>query len=377
MKKTKIDAADMSGPHVEPIPTATVDELQLLLFGADADPKDVDRWLQQGFEFCKKPELSFGLSQLYGGPCGILAPLQAYIIHDLVFSEHSVIPQEEQKGAPLSGITVEQREDALARVLTRCIVQAARSQDEPQPLRVVTGEYPEALQCATFGDEGELLQYIKDNLDSQFHRDAGVFLYVYSVLLSRGVSRIRADMDDMSAPLVGRFGHCSQELVNLMICGHAVTNVHDNDKNLGAENDASAFILHGIPCQSDVGFLTLLEALHYGQVGDFYKQPKFPIWVVGSSSHYTVMFATDPRVGRMSKHSAAVKQWRSIFLEYDPHENGFVEIHHLGTIATKCSRPESPEELQRKLDPQNMGIVLWGDFLSFMMVCCFVLWFGV
>lgn len=35
---------------------------------------------------------------------------------------------------------------------------------------------------------------------------------------------------------------------------------------------------------AQVGFLTLLEALHYCQVGEHLKRPTWPIWVVGSES---------------------------------------------------------------------------------------------
>ena len=67
-------------------------------------------------------------------------------------------------------------------------------------------------------------------------------------------------MDDFTQPLVQRFGHCSQELVNLVICGQAVSNVFDGDKDVGGLK------VKGIPQTYDIGYLTLLEALRYSKV---------------------------------------------------------------------------------------------------------------
>ena len=59
-----------------------------------------------------------------------------------------------------------------------------------------------------------------------FSSSAGVLLLLWSTLLSRGLGRVSADMDE-AAPLVARFGHCTQELLNLMLTGTASSNVFD------------------------------------------------------------------------------------------------------------------------------------------------------
>ena len=46
-----------------------------------------------------------------------------------------------------------------------------------------------------------------------------------------------------------------------------------------------------LPPTIQVGFLTLLEALHLCKAGQHLKRPSCPIWVLGSESHYTVLFA--------------------------------------------------------------------------------------
>ena len=52
-------------------------------------------------------------------------------------------------------------------------------------------------------------------------------------------------------------------------------------------------ILKGIEKESDIGFLTLFEAYGYFQVGNSYKYPNTPIWIICSESHYSVLFSTD------------------------------------------------------------------------------------
>ena len=73
-----------------------------------------------------------------------------------------------------------------------------------------------------------------------------------------------------------------------MLVGQSKSNVHDGDKDLGDN-----FILKGIDKRSDVGFLTYFEYFGYFTVGENYKTPRVPIWIVQSESHYSVLFALD------------------------------------------------------------------------------------
>ena len=76
-----------------------------------------------------------------------------------------------------------------------------------------------------------------------------------------------------------------------MLVGHARSNVHDGEKDLGDN-----YILKGIDTRSHVGFLTFFEFYGYFQVGENLKSPQVPIWIVCSESHYTVLFGVDARV---------------------------------------------------------------------------------
>ncbi|EER17086.1 conserved hypothetical protein [Perkinsus marinus ATCC 50983] len=112
---------------------------------------------------------------------------------------------------------------------------------------------------------------------------------VLSLILTRGGPAVcRSDMDDPSSVLVGMFGHCSQELVNLCLLGRCVSNVFDGEESMGG-----GMMLRGVPVEVPVvvGYITELEALRYVTVGSQYKNPLLPFWVIGSPNHYTLLYS--------------------------------------------------------------------------------------
>lgn len=113
--------------------------------------------------------------------------------------------------------------------------------------------------------------------------------------------------------------------------------------------------------RAEVGYLTLLEAMRYGEVGQNYKQPKVPIWVIGSSSHYTALFALNPRVGAVSEEQAESQRIRKVFNELDPEENGFIPSAQLGALLDKLgvSAHLDAQTALSRIDPQGLGICLW------------------
>lgn len=127
---------------------------------------------------------------------------------------------------------------------------------------------------------------------SQSQGCQGVILLVYSVILTKGMSNIREEMDLEGNTLINEHGYACQELINLMLVGEAKSNVHDGDRDMG-----DGLVLGGINHQSDVGFLTFFEAFGYFQVGKNLKEPRLPIWIVCSESHYSVIFSVDSKLG--------------------------------------------------------------------------------
>ena len=69
----------------ELLPKEDIDELLLVLFGPESfcNMEDQDRWYSQGLGFMKdgdnmnhNSDIRFGLLQIHGGPCGVMAPVQ-------------------------------------------------------------------------------------------------------------------------------------------------------------------------------------------------------------------------------------------------------------------------------------------------------------
>lgn len=120
-------------------------------------------------------------------------------------------------------------------------------------------------------------------------------LILISAILSRGLDRyvffhfssimilckfannsLIRDLEPTST-LLGKDLECSNELINLLIIGHAVSDflndIHDSSM-LGA-------VKKGPKQRSDVGFLSCAD-----KIGSFYKTPRFPIWIVRLADHH-------------------------------------------------------------------------------------------
>ena len=100
---------------------------------------------------------------------------------------------------------------------------------------------------------------------------------------------IADDMDSPGLALIGSHGYCSQEMVNLLLFGSAVSNTFDGDVTLGSA-PADVTVLKGVSKRSDIGLLSLFEHYKSVTVGERLKSPSFPVWVVCSESHFTVIW---------------------------------------------------------------------------------------
>jgi hypothetical protein len=367
-------------------------EVLLTLFGDDPMTlDDAKGWMQQGFQFhqsgagnpAASQALTFGLAQKYGGPCGVLAAVQGFLLVKLI---GSIVSDESKKAAgddhksapsvPLNPSPEEARAAlvwALATILDRArtapVTGNAHVDYSKKKFVIVLGSletFPIAEQVIELDSFGEVENALMENI-RYFESDIGVLLFVVSVMLTRGIEQVQADRDDTSQPLVQKFGHSSQDLVNLCLCGKAVSNLHDGDKYLGDDPnpDPSAFALKGIPSEVPVGLLTSLEALRYSKVGSYYKNPINPVWVIGSPSHYTVLFGLDKSICAMSDSEKKEQKIREIFNQLDPQELGFVPVERMSDLIAKLDLDvDSQMKLRNRLDPDGMGIVVWTDFWS-------------
>mmetsp|Transcript_97290 Transcript_97290/g.253539 ORF Transcript_97290/g.253539 Transcript_97290/m.253539 type:complete len:379 (-) Transcript_97290:96-1232(-) len=236
----------------------------------------------------------YGLQQVEGGPCGVIAVAQAFLIRALLL-----------RGAPVLEVDEKTRQealvDAVCEILFSNVGDGKRafillpSSAAAMPL---SAAQLRCLQPAQFSS----LEQMRHYLQQRPYREAlfspsgcGLALLLYSLIWTRGTRGIReSDADDpKAAVMIGGHGYCTQELVNLMVFGRAYSNVFDGTKRLGSAKEGWA-VLQGAPRRPSVGFLSLFEAFKCIEVGTRYKGPVSPIWVVCAESHYTTLFALDP-----------------------------------------------------------------------------------
>ena len=246
-----------------------------------------------------KEDLFFGILQNEGGPCGVIGALQAFVLKYIIFhndlSEFGECEMKERErirwncvylgiseilyqlnGEWVFMVCVDDKKSVEGRV--------ARI-DECLGRRVEVSSLLDVFkQVAEFGEE--------------FRSEQGVALLLYSVILTKGVSQIQEEMDDKEVPLIGQHSHCQQELVNLLLTGTASSNCFDGDQIVDHN-----YRLKGIQSQSQIGFLSIFEHYQYLTIGQNYKTPLYPIWLVSKEFHYSLIFTTHSTLLTQEVHS--------------------------------------------------------------------------
>lgn len=72
----------------EPVTIETAVELRKILFRSTSRSFNAE-WIKQGFHFSVHPLLLYGLIQDKGGPCGLLAAVQAYVLKFLLVDDRN------------------------------------------------------------------------------------------------------------------------------------------------------------------------------------------------------------------------------------------------------------------------------------------------
>lgn len=143
--------------------------------------------------------------------------------------------------------------------------------------------------------------------------------------------------------------------MNLLLCGEAVSNVFDGKVDFGG-----GMFLNGIPNDVEVGFLTLLESLNFCKVGQYLKCPKWPIWVVGSESHYSVLFALNPNVQEENELEERESKIRRAFDAQDQSGGGgFISVEGFQQVLRDTDINFPSDKLE---DLCNAGIIVWSEF---------------
>lgn len=354
--------------------------------GGGATEEDLHRWLDQGFVFCDYP--NFGLKQGRGGPCGILAAVQAEIIKGMIESgagssdalsspsSSSSSSSASSSSTPLPDVPTlssDEVEALFANAIVKILSRAAEANnnilivDYIGPAGGFVTMHPDSKEIVvySFHTDETAVQFVRERMLSSLQSPFGCMLFLWSLMLTRQLERLESDMDISDNTLIGRFGHCTQDLINLLLTGRASSNCMDGNMSMG---DDSGIIVKGVTERSSIGYLTHLESLRLCQVGTNYKVPVYPIWVVGSSSHFSVLFCFDLQVNEESPSEKLFNAARRAFKAYECDDCGFITSDRLKSVLQMLELPIVNDELslaQLRGHLQIDGeIIIWSTFWS-------------
>ncbi|XP_034950258.1 ubiquitin carboxyl-terminal hydrolase MINDY-3 homolog [Chelonus insularis] len=369
---------------------AIISQIKTLLWGNNVKEDVFNRWAQ-GFLF--SPDEPTALVQLEGGPCAVIAPVQAFIIKDLL-----------KEGPPdtWSSISSDKQDDLLIKAAVEIISQASNQhspqysvvyfaetgddipngegtdeessgtlesqeisndneikREESVTLKLIRSDYYHSrLRIFTTMSLDDVKRYLTMRIDT-LKGPYGVLLLLYTVVSTKGIPGMRSEMSDPSEPAIdSTYGYGSQSLINLMLTGRAVGHVWDHDQDVGGLK------LRGIDKQNTVGFLAFLEHLRFCEVGTFLKSPSHPVWVLGSETHLTVLFSTDERL--VSPETPA-EQAKRVFKKFDPEGNNFIPTNLLQDVLAELglvADTEYVDIIRKKLDSESLGIILLASFMD-------------
>ncbi|KAM5303308.1 putative ubiquitin carboxyl-terminal hydrolase MINDY-4 isoform 1-T1 [Glossophaga mutica] len=286
----------------KPIDLSVAKDVKTVLFGSSVCCFS-EEWKLQSFSFSDAAPLRYGIVQNKGGPCGVLAAVQGCVLQKLLFEGDSRADCTRQL-QPSNAHRTRCLALAIADILWRAGGHERAVVTLPSGTQqfIPTGKYKadgvlETLTLHTVTCYEELVAFLQQSVHQFEVGPFGCILLTLSAILSRSTDLIRQDFDVPTNHLIGAHSYCTQELVNLLLTGRAVSNVFNDVVELDAGN-GNVTLLKGIAARSDVGFLSLFEHYDVCQVGCFLKTPRFPIWVVCSESHFSILFSPQPELLR-------------------------------------------------------------------------------
>ncbi|XP_076034182.1 ubiquitin carboxyl-terminal hydrolase MINDY-3 [Oratosquilla oratoria] len=366
-----------------------------VVWGTQIKPEIFARW-SQGFVFSSEERTA--LIQMNGGPCAVIAPVQAFLLKNLIpncdlegFRELDCETIDKYLALALTEVLSQCRQGICSSHTTGGEKGEGSSSEGPHHLACLDDPVPNcpdnvnsesdssthhpdipspppsdkdhslfhnSIRLRQFDSKHNLQNYIECNI-GKFKVQYGVLLFLYSLILTKGVKRVMEEMGDLSESLIDSSeGHGSQALINLLITGRASSFVWDGSKDVGGLS------LIGIERRPTVGFLTRLEHLRYVQVGWYLKNPTSPVWVLGSETHLTVLFSW---LAQLVTPDTEVERAKQVFSWYDVEGNNFIKREQLGEIMDKlglCTDEDFIKFMCTELDPDNMGVILYHKFLE-------------
>ncbi|XP_064880204.1 inactive ubiquitin carboxyl-terminal hydrolase MINDY-4B [Oncorhynchus nerka] len=291
-----------------PITPELAGNLRKILFGNTFYVFNYE-WKKSFFKF-REPysNLSYALEAERGGSRAIQMVVQANIIKYLLFTRQT--NSDCCRLQSLSEVGEKEQERALAVALTDILWAAG--EERSATISLVTSDYcftphldykldnfTERLQLFSFNKKEDVKKFVHEHIQCfEDEGSHGVILFLYSLIFSRTITRLREDLDCTTSHLLhlslGNFV-CRQALMNLLLTGRASPNVFNGTLQCGDDGSPLEKPLHGVLARSAVGYLhwsrELLERTKLPMVGSMLKTPKLPIWVCSINGTYSVLFS--------------------------------------------------------------------------------------
>lgn len=149
-----------------------------------------DAWQVQGFQFCECPALPYGLVQPEGGPCGVVAPVQATLLKNVLAT-----------GRNPATVTQDERLDLLAQTLAEILWRAGSDTSATVVLPSRGAHF-----AHTFNARVDLIAFLTTKVKA-LQAPGGCVALVYSAILSRSIAKVRKDMDEPDRNLMGQHSY--------------------------------------------------------------------------------------------------------------------------------------------------------------------------
>ncbi|XP_017878247.1 inactive ubiquitin carboxyl-terminal hydrolase MINDY-4B isoform X2 [Ceratina calcarata] len=308
----------------KPISQETCMLLRTLVFGSAATPPRQE-WSRTGFTLRPYGQsLAFGLRTPRNTTRGLVTAVQAIMLKHFLFkcNRQDTHATPESLLKPSYDRQIDVLTASIAEIIWRCAGGFAVQNIGCSPNQTVTGNVNVPRAVVVLPQDTPYVQhsvqYFQDGLTETLHLfefesvqdleifikrylylfqdegSPGAILLIYSALLSRGLSKIRADLEDSKASILSG---CPEEgptsVIMLSLTGRASPHLHNGVMHVGDEN-TYAIPQWGVLVRSEIGFL-----VHEGDgqmsktPGSRLKTPSLPIWVTLCHGHHGVLFNTN------------------------------------------------------------------------------------
>ncbi|XP_059177434.1 inactive ubiquitin carboxyl-terminal hydrolase MINDY-4B-like [Physella acuta] len=314
-----------------PITLETAIELRKVVHGSAVHSLSKE-WLKATLEFYfLESAFPFGIQTAKCGARGLALCVQGFMLKHLIFDREYKSSVLFDVGA-LKPNAFERRRaliGAICEILwqagdkRRCCVCLKQEEVCFGPdYRYRPDSVTEKLQLNEFKKFEDLQNFIKRNLDQfQIAHGNGCLLFLYSLVLSRTIQRVREDFQvrsETKLKLLTDMEELTQNLVNLTLTGSATPYLHNGEILYDDRGALLPHPVHGIRSRSGVGFLFWdkgEDPEKRTEVGSMLKTPTNPIWVTKVNGIFGLLFSLNPDL---------VSDWRV--------ENKFTMWYYTGSV---------------------------------------------